>query len=1338
MSRKILPILFLFLTTNLEIAAQSVVRGPYLQLGTSTSMTIRWRTSAATTSKVWYGENTANWLDSSTLLLDTVDHEVTLTGLQPGTKYFYAVGDTNGILQYDLVGLFPGEQVGGDNNHYLITSPNIGEDQPVTIWALGDAGLKDANQRAVRDGFYTHNQDPHSDVVLFLGDNAYDTGTDPEYQAACFENMYERTLINSVVWPSPGERDILSVDTMTGVGPYYDIFTMPQNGEAGGVASATEHYYSFDYANIHFISLNTEDGVSRFQMKNWLQQDLNATSQDWIIVYFHKTPYYTSTEFRTDFLPILEAGGVDLILNAHKKFYARSFLTNDNYGIEGSFDTTTMALDISNGKRDEEGAYMKPPGIVADTGTVYVTAGSSGSFTMNVDTFPFWSTQVGAPDMGSLRIQVLGNELDVEFIDQSGNVVDYFAMSKGIGQWPEVSITSPTDGMVYDTLQEISIQADASDSDGTITKVVFYANGDSIGMDDSAPYTFDLDVTSKGKFELQAEAFDNDGNKSLSSVVSIGVGAFCSYASINASSDDAEEKVSNGDLNLVSSDLELATDAELQLVGLRFANPSIPKNSTIINAYVQFTVEMTNNNLDPCVLNVFGEKNINPSTFTSADFDISSRPRTADSVEWSPPLWLASAVAGPDQRTPDLSSILQEVISQPGYSVNSAISIIIKGSGRRTAISWDKDPTKSPILYVEYEINCQDTDDDEICDVDDNCPLISNPNQEDMDGDGIGDVCDACPQVSSAPLVIDDVPIASGDYLTTSTINSAGLVAKDSNVVFKAGESITLNPNFEVENQGQLIANIDGCPTETCPNDADSDGVCDESDNCPNDPNPNQADGDSDGVGDACDNCPGDANLNQTDGDGDGVGDACDNCPSDANPNQTDGDGDGVGDACDNCPSDANPNQTDGDGDGVGDACDNCPSDANPNQTDGDGDGVGDACDNCPSDANPNQTDGDGDGVGDACDNCPSDANPNQTDGDGDGVGDACDNCPSDANPNQEDGDGDGVGDACDNCPSDANPNQEDGDGDGVGDACDNCPSDANPNQTDGDGDGVGDACDNCPSDANPNQTDGDGDGVGDACDNCPGDANPNQEDGDGDGVGDACDNCPSDANPNQTDGDGDGVGDACDNCPSDANPNQTDGDGDGVGDACDNCPSDANPNQTDGDGDGVGDACDNCPSDANPNQEDGDGDGVGDACDNCPSDANPNQTDGDGDGVGDACDNCPSDANPNQEDGDGDGVGDACDNCPSDANPNQTDGDGDGVGDACDNCPSDANPNQTDGDGDGVGDACDNCPSDANPNQEDGDGDGVGDACDNCPTVPNPGQEDADNNGVGDACEGL
>ena len=103
---------------------------------------------------------------------------------------------------------------------------------------------------------------------------------------------------------------------------------------------------------------------------------------------------------------------------------------------------------------------------------------------------------------------------------------------------------------------------------------------------------------------------------------------------------------------------------------------------------------------------------------------------------------------------------------------------------------------------------------------------------------------------------------------------------------------------------GDNIADcIDPCPGDA-QNDADTDGLCAASDNCPSAYNPNQADHNGDGEGDVCDN----------DDDEDGVPDIFDNCPLAPNSGQTDLDHDAIGDACD----------ADNDNDGILDADDAC------------------------------------------------------------------------------------------------------------------------------------------------------------------------------------------------------------------------------------------------------------------------------------------------------------------------------------------------------------------------------------------------------------------------------
>lgn len=118
-----------------------------------------------------------------------------------------------------------------------------------------------------------------------------------------------------------------------------------------------------------------------------------------------------------------------------------------------------------------------------------------------------------------------------------------------------------------------------------------------------------------------------------------------------------------------------------------------------------------------------------------------------------------------------------------------------------------------------------------------------------------------------------------------------------------------------------------------------------------------------------------------------------DNCPADPNDDQADGDGDGVGDVCDNCLAAANGDQTDADDNMIGDACE-VGMLYDPTR-DSDGDGTPDVDDICPGIPNPGQTDSDGDRLGDECDNCPNVANYDQTDTDSNNQGDACSPVPT-------------------------------------------------------------------------------------------------------------------------------------------------------------------------------------------------------------------------------------------------------------------------------------------------------------------------------------------------------
>ena len=170
---------------------------------------------------------------------------------------------------------------------------------------------------------------------------------------------------------------------------------------------------------------------------------------------------------------------------------------------------------------------------------------------------------------------------------------------------------------------------------------------------------------------------------------------------VAASTDDAEEKPS-GSMSLTSSDLELVFDGSDQTVGMRFNAVTIPPGAAITNAYVQFQVDEANTEATSLVIEA--EATDNATTFSGSNGNISSRSRTASFVSWSPVPWTTVGLAGPDQRTPNIASIIQEIVNRPGWSSGNSLVIIITGTGHRTAEAFDGVPSAAPLLHVDYVV----------------------------------------------------------------------------------------------------------------------------------------------------------------------------------------------------------------------------------------------------------------------------------------------------------------------------------------------------------------------------------------------------------------------------------------------------------------------------------------------------------------------------------------------------------------------------------------------------------------------------------------------------------
>ncbi len=174
--------------------------------------------------------------------------------------------------------------------------------------------------------------------------------------------------------------------------------------------------------------------------------------------------------------------------------------------------------------------------------------------------------------------------------------------------------------------------------------------------------------------------------------------------------DDVEEAVNGGGMDIGSSDLEMPYEDENQgnpqIIGLRFVGVPIPKGATITEAWVRLQVDETKGGTEPVNLIIEGELSPSAAGFAPDTLNVSNRPRTAAQVKWSVPNWTAVGDQGPDQTTPSLISIIQEIVNQDGWAGGSIVLIFRDdpanpSAGIRCAEAGQGDD--AALLHISYE-----------------------------------------------------------------------------------------------------------------------------------------------------------------------------------------------------------------------------------------------------------------------------------------------------------------------------------------------------------------------------------------------------------------------------------------------------------------------------------------------------------------------------------------------------------------------------------------------------------------------------------------------------------
>ena len=421
-----------------NLAPTGLAASPYIGDTTPTSVVVAWATDSSGAGEVRYSTDTSYSQTATATSFSKSGkywYSATITGLTADTTYHYRIY-TGGV---DLT---PWSDV------TFTTAPPTSATQ-VTFAALGDgrpnSTTADPNQAAWDVAAEMAQHDfafaVHSgDIVYGGGDCSGSNSGWNQYLNAYFD-VYEDSLKDTPFYTAIGNHELNS--GYCGYDSYTDVYYLPENAPS----SATEHYYSFDWGNVHVVALNTEENFSNGSTQyNWLENDLQNTDKRWIVAAFHRPPYSSgphggNSDVRDELTPILEQYGVDVVLNGHDHDYERTCPIKD--------DACTT---------------------IDDGGVVYFVTGGAGAPLYDQDDPNAWFTAKYRKSHHFMLLSVNDCQMNIQVIDDNGSQIDSYQIDKCLGNYaPSANIAIAGGDDVQLSWQNVS-----QDSEGKSISVAKY------------------------------------------------------------------------------------------------------------------------------------------------------------------------------------------------------------------------------------------------------------------------------------------------------------------------------------------------------------------------------------------------------------------------------------------------------------------------------------------------------------------------------------------------------------------------------------------------------------------------------------------------------------------------------------------------------------------------------------------------------------------------------------------------------------------------------------------------------------------------------------------------
>ena len=278
-------------------------------------------------------------------------------------------------------------------------SRKISYDYNLNFVSVGDFDCKRETRNTIQN---IVNLDPV--YVLALGDYSYDKSAD------CWFKIAEP--IRDKLKATMGNHDSESSTKLTDYMNYFGL---------------KKQYYSFNYGNVHFLSLSTEvpfdNQSSQYEFViNDLERTSNNFAIDWIIVFFHRQMYGSGSNpddeinFRDTYHSLFDLYNIDLVLQAHQHIYERIYPIS--YNQQDSDEPFIINKNYNT--------YIRPQA------PIFVTIGTGGASPTNLSDEEDY-TVLRMIDYGVLNINIDNNKaslLEAEFINNNGVIKDSFLIVK--------------------------------------------------------------------------------------------------------------------------------------------------------------------------------------------------------------------------------------------------------------------------------------------------------------------------------------------------------------------------------------------------------------------------------------------------------------------------------------------------------------------------------------------------------------------------------------------------------------------------------------------------------------------------------------------------------------------------------------------------------------------------------------------------------------------------------------------------------------------------------------------------------------------------------------------